>query len=128
MRVKLITPERAAAALAGIEQLDPTGQTEPGDLLPMCERGACFELTAGDSTAVYVLTLKNGVVWVDAGKGTGPLDLTNTLREIVEHQAQSVPGGARSIAMQTARRGLVRKLGRQGYRVTGYIITKDLQC
>ncbi|HWH83464.1 MAG TPA: hypothetical protein VNU71_14630 [Burkholderiaceae bacterium] len=122
LSVRRIAGADAARALAGMEALDPRGLCGPGDIEAMCERGQCFEL-AGAADAVYVLTVRNGIAWVDAAKGSGPLDLVAALHAIVTEQAE----GLRAIALQTARRGMVEKLKRRGFRVTGWILRKELQ-
>lgn len=118
-----IPADLAAGLLAGCEALDPAGLTTPDTLRDMTARGACFAATAPGAQAVYVVKVDNGRAWVSACKGTGPVDWSGLLLPIIEQQAQ----GLRAVAFQTARRGLVRKAKRQGYRVAGYILEKHLQ-
>lgn len=123
LTVRAIAAAAAAARLAGCERLEPSGLLGPGDLEGLCERGQCFEIE-GAASAVYVLTVHNGVVWVDALKGeSGQVDVLEALDAVVTAQA----AGGRAIAFQTKRRGLVAALKTRGYRVSGWILKKDLQ-
>jgi hypothetical protein len=117
-----LEPHLAAQLLAGCDQLDPTGTTSAADLRHMTEAGRCFAASSGTSQAVYILKVLNGVAWVDACKGDGPLDWTGTLLPVIEAQA----AGCTAVAFQTQRRGLVRRAQRQGYEVAGYILKKAL--
>lgn len=118
-----LEPGLAAALLVGCERLDPSGMFCAADLLPMTQAGQCFAATADHAQAVYVVQVKNGVAWISAAKGTGPIDWSAVLLPTIEAQS----AGAASVAFQTARRGLVRKAQKQGYEVTGWIMKKHLQ-
>lgn len=120
--VERIHPAIAAQALAGMEELDPRGMTGADDIKRMCELGQCFALS-GDVQAVYVLVIRNGVAWVQAAKGAGTVDCTDALEVAVTDQAR----GLKAMATQTARPGLVRKLKKRGWSVTGWIMQKGLQ-
>ena len=119
--VRAIAPDEAAQALAGCEGLDPRGLTSAADLIAMTKRGQCYALS-GAVNAVYVITVRNGVAWVDALKGDGA-DATAAVDAVLTAQA----AGLDAIALQTKRRGLVRKLQRHGYSVTGWVMRKELQ-
>lgn len=123
MSVRAIGAAEAARRLAGCERREPSGLFGPGDIEATCERGQCFEID-GAASAVYVLTVHNGVVWIDALKGSsGQVDVIAAVDEVVTAQAT----GARSIACQTKRRGLVAALTKRGFRVSGWILKKELQ-
>lgn len=117
-----IKPEFAAALLAGCERLDPAGRTGLGDIEALTARGQCFVASALDGQAVYVLDVHNGVAQITACKGSGPVDWSAVLLPTIEAQAK----GCKAVTFQTKRRGLVRRAEKQGYRVTGWILTKDL--
>lgn len=120
--MRAIAAAEAAQRLAGCEDLDPRGLCGPGDIAAMCEQGLCFALD-GAADAVYVLQVRNGVVWVDAAKGGGGLvSALAALDAVVTAQAE----GLKAIALQTARPGMVKELERRGFRVTGWILKKDL--
>ncbi len=114
--------ELAAGLLAGCEHLDPSGKTNRHTLGDMARAGQCFAATAEHAQAVYVVRVVNGIAWVDACKGSGPIDWSALLLNVIEKQAQ----GCASVAFQTKRPGLVRKAKRQGYRVAGWILKKDM--
>jgi hypothetical protein len=97
--------------------------TSTADLEAMTRTGRCFEIRGVQAGAVYVLSVRNGVVWVDALKGGGELDLVDLVDGVITSQA----AGLEAIALQTKRRGLVRKLQRHGYRITGWVMRKELQ-
>lgn len=119
-----IDAAEAAAALVGCESLDPRGLMTPADVEAMARKGQCFEIAGANACVVYVLTVRNGSVWVDAVKGIGDVDLTAVLDGVITAQAS----GMQAIALQTARRGLVKKLQHHGYRVTGWVMRKELMC
>lgn len=132
MTVRELAPHYAARALAGLEVLDPRGVMRPSDIDDLVQRGHCYEIT-GAASAVFVVNAHNGIAWVDAlrGFGTGTVDVTQLLAELLEHQAAEV--GLHAIAFQTSRPGLMRKALRLGYRVTkmlehGWSMRKDLKC
>jgi hypothetical protein len=85
-----LEPELAAALLVGCERLDPSGMCEAKDLPAMTNAGLSFCATADEGQAVYVLRIKNGVAWVDACKGNGPLDWSSVLLQVIEQQAQGL--------------------------------------
>lgn len=120
LNLRTIAPDEAARRLAGCERLDPRGIATAADLVAMCQAGQCFALD-GAADAVYVLRVVNGMVWVDAARGSGPVDLTAAIDQLVSTQA----AGLRGIALQTRRRGLVAKLQRRGYHVAGWIMKKE---
>lgn len=122
LTVRRIDPAMAARMLAGMEGLDPCGMLTPEGIGELCKGGQCFEL-AGAVDAVYVVRVENGVAWIDAVRGTGRVDCTAVVDQLVTEMAQ----GLRCVGMQTARPGLVRKLTRRGWRVTGWVMRKELQ-
>lgn len=124
LNVRAIAPASASLALAGCEDLDPRGLTSTADLEAMAQRGQCFEISGDQVSAVYVLSVRNGVCWVDALKGCGSVDLV----ELVDGVLMAQAAGLDAIALQTKRPGLVKKLQRHGYRVTGWVMRKELKC
>ena len=123
VHVSRINAPLVASLLVGMETMDPTGRTTPQEIAGMAASGQCFAATAPGSQAVYVMHVQNGVAWVSATKGAGPLDWGNLLLPVIEAQAK----GCAAVAFQTARPGLVRKAKRQGYAVTGWILKKAIQ-
>jgi hypothetical protein len=124
LKVQRIAPDAAAAALAGVERLDPSGMSTAASLSAACRRCECFEVVGPAGRAVYAVTVVNGVAWVEAAQGDpGPVDWTAVLDGVIGAQA----GAVRSLATQTARPGLVRKLRRHGWNVAGWIMSKDMQ-
>lgn len=117
-----IAPALAAGLLAGCESLDPRGLCTAADLGHMAQHGQCYLATADAGQCIYVVKVRNGVAWVDAIKGTGSLDWTAIAAELIEAQAK----GLRAVAFQTPRPGLVKRMQRRGYRVTGWVLTKEL--
>jgi hypothetical protein len=108
-----------------MERLDPRGMTAPGDLVRMAATGQCFELAGDGVHAVCVVHMRNGCMWVDALKGDGPVDLVDAVDRLLTAAAELEH--LQAIALQTQRRGLVKKLQSHGYRVTGWVMRKDLQ-
>ena len=122
VRVRMLNPRTAAERLAGLAELDPRGLTTEADILPMCEAGLCVEVADDSGAAVVVVRLGNpaGIAWIDAAGGGGGRDLCQAIDDAVSE----LPINA--VAFQTARPGLVRRAKRNGYRVTGYILRRDL--
>ena len=85
----------------------------------MCQAGECLAVTAGNGSAVIVVTRANGVTWIEAAAGEGGADLTKAIDDAMRHI------GAGVVAFQTKRRGLVARCERLGYRVAGYIMRRD---
>lgn len=89
----------------------------------MCAASQCFAVS-GAVDAVYVLCVRNGVAWVEAIKGTSNsgLNVVDTLLAVATEQAK----GLKAFACQTPLRAQKRKLERLGFRVTGWILRKEL--
>lgn len=109
--------------LAGLERLDPSGTTAPNDLHHLTASGQCFAATADTGQAVYVVKVSNGVAWISAAKGAGPVKWQDVLLPVIERQAK----GCDAVAFQTKRRGLVKAAQRQGYEITGWIMKKKIK-
>jgi hypothetical protein len=122
--IRQLDPRQAAAALIGCEGLDPSGMSEAADIPGMCQGGACFEVTQGNAQAVCVVSTKNGVLWVHAAKGGGNADMTAALDEALHELARAL--GARTIAMQTLRPGLLRKVTGRGWTLAGWIVKREV--
>ena len=122
LHLSALEPHLAAQLLVGIEQHDPRGILTRGDLAGIANGGMCFAATTTKGQAVYVVSVKNGVAWIHACKGTGPVPWRNLISPIVEAQAK----GCKEVGFQTARAGLKNAALRQGYEVTGWILRKKL--
>lgn len=121
MKLTEVSPAHAARCLEGLQALDPAGMVR--DAQDIVAGGRCFQLQGDRSTAVYVLTVQNGVAWVQAAAGNGPIDWTAVLDETITQQA----AGLRALGCQTARPGLVRRLQRRGWRISGWVLRKELE-
>lgn len=122
MTLAPISPKEAAQALSGLGHLDPSGRCTEGGLRAMCEASRCVQVTDGHGgLAVVVYELdEGGTAWVCAAVGQGGRDLTAAIDDAMRSL------GARAVAFQTKRRGLVRRAERLGYALTGYIMRRDL--
>lgn len=119
--VRDIPPEVAARAMAGLSRLDPRGLMTEADVSAMCHGGRCVAVQGDGGTAAAVLVESNGVLWVDAFKAEGvSAGLSEGLDEML------CKSGAKAIAFMTKRRGLVRRAERRGYRIAGYVMTKEI--
>lgn len=123
LEVTRITHKLAAWLLAGCERLDPRGMTTANDVARMAERGQCFGVKSATSVAVYVMEQKNGVAWVNAVQGRGPVPWSSVLLPIIEAQA----AGCKAVAFQTQRRGVMKHALAQGYHVAGWILKKNIE-
>ena len=122
LTVRPIPADEAAARLAGVAELDPSGIASNGADLARCGRAFAIEGQGGD--AVFVVAVRNGCAFVVAAKGGGRIDMTTVLDQVVTRGATN--DGCTSVALQTARPGLVRKLQKRGFRITGWVMKKDL--
>jgi len=116
-----MSPEDAMDKLGDMTQLDPRGAMTMDDMRALVEGGRCFGMS-GAANAVWVLRDMGAVCWVDALRGAGSVDVTDIADRVITEQAR----GFEALAMQTARPGLRRKLERRGWRVTGWVMRKDL--
>jgi hypothetical protein len=119
LAVSRIDPELAAQLLLGIEHLDPSGNTGPGELLQACLSGQCFGVATSDGQAqgVYVLGIKGDQARIRWARAWGAFDFTRAFLPAIERQCAQL----QELAFQTSRPGLVRKATRQGYQVDGRI-------
>lgn len=122
LTVRPIPAAEAAARLAGVAALDPSG-VAAGES-DLTRWGQAFEVAGQGGSAVFVVAVRNGCAFVVAAKGGGAFDMTTVLDQVVTRGATN--DGCTSIALQTARPGLVRKLQRRGFRITGWVMKKDL--
>lgn len=96
----------------------------PAAVAAICQAGECFQVAGEQLHAVYVVAMQNGVAWITALQGeSGGADVVGLVDQLVSAQAQ----GHKAIALQTMRRGLVRRLERHGYQVAGWVLKKDLK-
>jgi len=109
-----------AALLATAEPYNTGG----APLAERAQRGACFAVVApaasrNDAPAIvaaYSLELgADGVVWIAAAAGRGPVNLTLNVLPAIEAQAREA--GAVGLGFATVRPGLVRRAERAGYTV-----------
>lgn len=121
LTIRAIEPGEALAALGDLSKLDPRGAMTAEDMRAMVEGGRCFAL-GGVVQAVYVLRDMGRVCWVDALRGAGDADVTALADRVMTEQAR----GFEALAMQTARPGLRRKLEGLGWKVTGWVMQKEL--
>ncbi len=123
LSVRPIAAEEAARRLAGVAELDPSGVA--ASAAELTRHGQAFAIESEGGSAVFVVAVRNGCAFVVAAKGEGVIDMTAVLDHVVTRGATN--DGCTSVALQTARPGLVRKLQKRGFRVTGWVLRKDLQ-
>lgn len=121
--MRRIAAGEAARRLAGVAELDPSGIASNAD--DLTRHGQAFAVDSDAGSAVFVVVVRNGCAFVVAAKGAGSIDMTEVLDQVVTRGATN--DGCTSVALQTARPGLVRKLQKRGFRVTGWVMRKDLQ-
>jgi hypothetical protein len=122
--------ERAAPMLGrAAHRTDTTGGT--ASLAELCQDGNAYELrdSEGRQVGAYVLAMRDHaaarVAWVmAAGGAVQGVDLTGAVLPCVERQARTL--GAGQVAITTRRPGLIRKLKKQGYSVTGVTLRKTV--
>ena len=96
-----------------------------------CQGSECFAVYEGGALVLgYALKRVQheggAVTWIMAAAGNRPgLDLTQTALPAIEQQARDA--GTVQVAITTKRRGLIAKLKKQGYAVTGVTLRKTLE-
>jgi len=84
-----------------------------------------FELHADTGRAAYALRQAGQTLWIMAAAGRAPgVDLTAAILHEVERVA--IERGATQIAATTIRPGLVHKLQKAGFQITGITLRKNL--
>lgn len=130
LSVRPIEPARVADTLATATA--PRCDTTAGaqSLAELCRRGIAFEVTAGGRrVGAYTLEMADHdaarVAWIMAAAGGMPgIDGVASLLPVIE--AQAVLLGATQLGVVTRRAGLVKKLRRHGFAVTGVMLRKEL--
>ena len=124
-------PVHEASILSGLNLID-CWSVEAGleTMADIVAGSYAFRVTDENGELVGFYALKGeekpgGVVaWLVAGQGNAKdCDLTRDLLPEIEKQA----GGAQYLAIQTTRKGLIKKLLDQGYEVGGTILVKRLK-
>lgn len=94
-----------------------------------CRGASVFQVQGerGEMIGAYALGYSEHdagrVAWIRAAGGASGVDLTRLLVPAIEGQAT----GAMQLAIHTRRAGLVRKLLKQGYEITGVTLRKALK-
>lgn len=116
-----LTEAEAVEALRLNQVPDPTGQSTPESL---AAAGQAFQLDAGGGSGVFVIKKNGRQLWIEAGVGRSPDDLTELGLQLIEEIARR--SDCDEVAFQTARRGLVKKAEMAGYQVAGWILKKKV--
>lgn len=96
-----------------------------------CQGSECFAVHEGDILVMaYALRRVQheggAVTWITAAAGNRPgLDLTRSAIPAIEQQAKDA--NTQQVAITTRRPGLIRKLKKQGYAITGVTLRKTLE-
>ncbi len=128
--VRPVRPEERAAALAVLAQCearDPWGGHATA--AEVCAQSQLFELRQGGRTvgvfALDVHHFRRGIECnVQAAAGAASIDLCAEMDAHVE--ALAAYQGADVLTLSTARPGLVRKLTRRGWAVSGWILRRGI--
>lgn len=107
----------AAAGLA-----DPAGWTTPEGI---AAAGEAFSLTVGDQSGVFVLEKRGARMWVSGAGAVKTVNLAEPGLQVIA--AAAGRAGCSSVGFQTGRAGLVRRAKKQGFRVVGFIMEKNIK-
>lgn len=119
---------RSLELIGRASAFEVTGGGSVADLVRGC---ALFDVVDVQGRAVAAFAMRvdqydaGREVSVTAAGGQGDSGATEAIAAWCERQARERIG-ARVLTCQTRRRGMVRRLERQGYRVTGYVLTKEI--
>lgn len=116
------------AALAGLMRLSTDSPNV--SLADMCDGSECYEVRADGKPVMHYILRRvqhsngrfDGFIMAAEGRCAG-VDLTGTMVPFMERQLADCD----YIEVQTKRRGLGRKLARQGYELGGVILRKKLK-
>lgn len=118
-QVEKISTSEASEFFQGFRLVDPKGSETLAQALT---GAACFAVEDECGKSVFAVRKEGQKLWVCAAAGAGKHAVFDSLERGIFELAGEV--GASSIGFQTARRGLVAKAKKAGYRVTGYIMEK----
>lgn len=121
IQVQPLTADQAEKAYAAMHGPDGSNAHT------VASGGQSFALHLDDGGAlVFTVRAQNGVFWIDGAIGqAGPGgDMTAQGLDFMEAMAKAAKSD--SIGFATARAGLVKKAERQGYRVAGWILKKQI--
>lgn len=116
------------AAIARIACAEPYDVLGYGDALDLVEGCALFDVLDGEGRAVASFSLRVDqfrrcrVITVTGAGGSSAAGAADAMAAFCEAEAERI--GADLVTCQTRRPGLVRLLGRRGYRVAGYLLSK----
>lgn len=106
---------------AASPKTDPDGRHSVDALIAT---GQCWKIVEeGAITGALVTEAYGDELWISVAVGRAQADLVELM---ADHLREHAAGRFRTIAFQTARRGLVKKAERHGYRVAAYIVRKAL--
>lgn len=121
--------EEVAPLLDPAQAFDTTAGA--ASIRELCQGATCYRVETDQAEVVGAYALRmvrheaGSVAWIQAGAGTLPaIDLTRSIVPAIEAQARAA--GARQLAVTTRRNGLIRKLLRQGFEVSGITLRKNL--
>lgn len=116
-----IDTAQAVAMLAAVPSHDPTGHSTPQSI---AEGGDCYRLQDGDSDCVFVLKKHGGQLWIDSARAAQSKGLTGYGFNLAAAMAQQY--GCQRVAFQTGRPGLVKLARKNGFKVVGFIMEKNI--
>lgn len=132
VKTKIVGPEIVGAYMRGMEHLDPRGLLTADDIEAIGLGKTCLEIEVTRKTSCtdgshhgsvslgfLVLSIENGLAWIDAAKGEGD-GLTQAMHDEAVKFARA--HGCTGIGCQTARPGLRKLLEGIGWKTTGYVL------
>lgn len=121
-QVQEVTRDQAAQALTETPVRDPRGRATPESL---AAHGTPVQVLAEGGSMVCVLRPQGNRLWIDAAAGAATENLTQLGLQLAEETARQ--SGLAAVCFETARPGLVRVAQQHGYRITGWIMEKDVE-
>jgi hypothetical protein len=121
VQVQPLTADQAKKAYAAMHGPDGSNAHT------VASGGQSFALHLEDGGAlVFTVRAQNGVFWIDGAIGQAAPGGDMTAQGLTFMEAMASAGKFGSIGFATDRAGLVKKAERQGYRVAGWILKKQL--
>lgn len=122
VEVRLRRAHWTAEAVDAFARLEHRANTRTVPIAEQVEGCALVEVVHGDRVVGRVALDRAGDVgYIVAAVGSLPGVWLSQLAPAVE----SMFGDVRAVEVETRRRGMVRQLARQGYRVSGFVMVKE---
>jgi len=121
IQVSKVSQVEAAGLMAAAGLNSADGIATPATI---AAAGECFKLSDGTSEGVFVLERHGARMWISGAGAVASAGLANIGLPVIEAIARQ--SRCERVGFQTLRPGLVKLAKKQGYRIKGFILEKEL--